>query len=165
MSWTLLLSILLMPSAFANGDAYPTCGGCFCIPSLNGTAPCPDLIWQPQTEFSNATLLAYQQQIPTSIYTLKCNPYEDEACSTSPPQIYLEKDTAVCGFVYTAVGAEGADGKGPSCPSVYSMETFSSRADAERVGAVLTHEGSCGLCSTAQDLSIYLGEPHYVDCI
>ncbi|KAJ1406629.1 hypothetical protein B484DRAFT_319705, partial [Ochromonadaceae sp. CCMP2298] len=40
----------------------------------------------------------------------------------------------------------------------YSMETFSSRADAERVGAVLTHEGSCGLCSTAQDLSIYLAQ-------
>jgi hypothetical protein len=38
------------------------------------------------------------------------------------------------------------------------MKTFETRAAASSAGARITHVGSCGLCSTAQDLSVYLSE-------
>lgn len=123
-------------------ESYPTCGDCFCIPSNNGSDPCPSE--SPETEFSETTLGKYKSQQPEWFYKIDCNPYVDSQCETSPHQIRTESDVAVCGLVYT------------SCDK-YIMETFSSREAAEENGAAITHEGSCGLCSTTQDLAIYLG--------
>ena len=38
------------------------------------------------------------------------------------------------------------------------MITYTNREDAEKDGGVVTHAGSCGLCSTAKDLSVYLAQ-------
>jgi len=141
--WLLSLSLGL-------AETYPTCGDCWCVPGDNGTAACP--IWQPQTEFANSTISAYNDQQPVNKYTLDCNPYKDSLCTTTPAQTLLDVDTAVCGYVYTT-NISGS----LSC-SQYSMVTYASREDLIAAGAVITHEGSCGLCSTTQDVAVYLSE-------
>lgn len=37
----------------------------------------------------------------------------------------------------------------------YRIKTYSSREDAESAGGFVTHVGSCGVCSTLQDLAVY----------
>ena len=114
--------------------------------------PCP--IWTPQTEFSSEVIKAYSEQRALSIFSLHCNPYEDSECSTSPEQTLLDSDTAVCGFVYKIDSSD----RNLNCPGEYSLVTFRSREEAYNSGALITHEGSCGLCSTTKDLAIYLSK-------
>ena len=132
--------------------AFPTCGDCWGIPDNNGLDPCPS--WVPQTDFSNDTIEEYKNQIPESIYSLNCNPYRSSNCSTTPPQIFLDKETAVCGFLYSNATN--------SC-EIYSPVTFASKEDAIVSGAIVTHTGSCGVCSTAQDLAVYLSKTPYIN--
>lgn len=134
------------------GEDFPTCGNCWCIPDNNGLGACPT-DWTPTTTFNSSIIKSYQAQLPSSIYTLSCNPYSDKNCVTSPAQAMLDIPTAVCAYKYPPLGSDGQ----LSC-STYSMITYASEADALADGAVLTHAGSCGLCSTTQDLSIYLIE-------
>lgn len=148
---SLLSTALFLHGSLVRADSYPTCGSCWCVPALNGTAPCPPA-WEPQTSFSAQTIAAYQSQHATEIYTINCNPYKDESCTTIPAQTYVGDDNAVCGYVYAA-----NDGGSKSCTE-YTMVTYPSRAELEKAGAVITHEGSCGLCSTAQDLAVYLSK-------
>jgi hypothetical protein len=130
---------------------FPTCGSCWCVPDDGGLDPCPSN--EPQSTFDNATIDGFSAKQPQSIYALDCNPYENSTCETTPPQEYLDLgDTAVCAFVYEP---------GNNC-SEYSMRSFPSeeafKADPTSSSGVITHVGSCGLCSTAQDLSVYLRE-------
>ena len=140
---------------------FPSCGDCWCVPDNEGTDPCPDD--EPQSTFSNATIYAYAQKLPDDFYRLECNPYADEKClETIPPQEYLEfGDDAVCAFIYDET-SDGSLEDSSSC-STYILKTFSSNEAfesdpiASQRGAV-THAGSCGLCSTARDLAVYLSE-------
>lgn len=59
----------------------------------------------------------------------------------------IENEDSVCAFVYP----EDVCGE-------YNLKTFASRIEAELVGAIVTHTGSCGLCSTTKDLAIYLSK-------
>jgi hypothetical protein len=147
----LVVVLFFVCVSYVRSDSYPTCGDCWCIPANNGSAPCPKY-WQPQTEFSNSSIETYRSQIPVNPYTLSCNPYKDSSCTTTPPQTYLNTDTAVCGYVYE-INADGSK----SCSS-YSMVTYQSREELMNAGAIITHEGSCGLCSTTQDLAVYLSK-------
>lgn len=140
----------LLSSSLVMSETYPTCGDCWCISDDNGTAACP--LWQPQTDFANSTIAAYSAQQPVKKYTLNCNPYKDSLCTTTPAQTMLDVDTAVCGYVYST-NSDGSE----SC-SQYSMVTYATRDDLIAAGAVITHEGSCGLCSTTQDLAVYLSK-------
>jgi hypothetical protein len=127
-------------------DSFPTCGDCWCVPGNNGLDACP-YDEKPITEYPDTSIQIYMQQMALNSYTINCNPYKDKSCQTSPPQIFLDSDKAVCAFVYPA----------DQC-STYSIQTFASREDAEVAGAVITHEGSCGLCSTTIDLALYLSK-------
>jgi len=140
----------VLSGSVVSAESYPTCGDCWCVPDNNGEAPCP--LWTPQTTFANATINAYKAQKPAQIYSLNCNPYKDSKCTTTPAQTYLDVPSAVCGYVYTT----GVDST-MSC-SQYSMVTYETRDDLIAAGAIITHEGSCGLCSTTQDLAIYLSK-------
>lgn len=133
------------------GESYPECGECFCVPDDNGTAPCP-MAWHPQTEFADNTISIYQKQSPKSFLRLECNPYTEDNCTTTPKQEYLEEESAVCAYLYppSEDGSVGCD--------EYEMVSYPSRSSAEAAGAVVTHEGSCGLCSTTQDLALYLSK-------
>eukprot|EP01038_Epipyxis_sp_PR26KG_P012369 gene12369-16592_t len=127
---------------------YPTCGDCWCIPSNNGTSSCPN--FQPQTTFSNHSIEVYKSKIPLNALALNCNPYYDSSCVTIPPQVMLDEETAVCALSYPR--ENNYDKK---C-NYYTMVTYKNREEAVSTGAVVTHEGSCGLCSTTQDLALYL---------
>ncbi len=132
------------------GDTFPTCGTCWCVPDNNGLGACPD--WSPQTTFSDAIIKSYKAQVPSSIYTLNCNPYKDSSCQTVPAQTMLDVDTAVCAFNYPKL-SNNSD----SC-STYSMTTYKDEQSAVDFGAILNHKGSCGVCSTTQDLAVYLSK-------
>ena len=123
------------------------CGGCWCI---NGTDPCPD--WEPFTGYDADDVAVWAAQEPLNPYLLDCNPYADPDCTTTPPQQLLDDEDSVCGLMYT-------DG---SC-AAYTLQTFASQADADAAGAVVTHLRSCGVCSTTQDLSVYVGNPDLTD--
>lgn len=73
---------------------------------------------------------------------LPANPYDD------PALIPTDTD-GVC-----AVLAE------PGVPGGYRLETFPDRAMAEAAGGVPTHAGACGVCSSLQDLAVYLAMPN-----
>jgi hypothetical protein len=136
-------------------EEFPTCGDCWCVPGNNGLDTCP-YDEKPQTVFSDSTIQTYLHQTVLNPYTLDCNPYRNKTCETTPPQKYLKLDTAVCAFVYTQVSTKESFGDS-SCSS-YSLQSFPTRTAAENAGATITHEGSCGLCSTTIDLAIYLSK-------
>ena len=69
------------------------------------------------------------------------DPYALEA----PPQ---ERPEAVC-----AVHLE------PDRPGAYRLQTWPDAAAADAEGGVVTHRGACGLCSSLQDLAVYVETP------
>ena len=79
---------------------------------------------------------------------LTCDPYSDQNCKTSPEQEYLDSPDAVCAFQY----------EDDQCNN-YSMVTYENEDAALAAGDFITHTGSCGLCSTKHDLSIYMANP------
>ena len=58
----------------------------------------------------------------------------------------LDVDEVVCAYLYTDKD---------TC-NEYSMITYPNRQEAIDANAKITHTGSCGLCSTTQDLALYL---------
>lgn len=75
---------------------------------------------------------------------LASDPYETEPPVVSP--------SSVC-----AVVVEDAEAR------TYNVRTFESREAAENEGAIVTHYGVCGLCSSLEDLAVYAGTPDLTD--
>ena len=149
--WIQVVGLVVVWLSVVIAEEYPTCGTCWCVPDNNGTASCPT-DWQPATTFSPIVISSYLQQKPASIYRLNCNPYQDETCTTTPVQSHLNEDDAVCAYKYPTLSDDSQ-----AC-SGYQMITYANQEDALADQAVLTHKGSCGLCSTTQDLAIYLSK-------
>lgn len=147
-----LVLVSAVYASIASNSDYPQCGNCWCVPDENGLGACPS--WMPQTVFSDEVINIYHNQIPNNILTLDCNPYEDLSCTTSPPQLMTNLSTAVCALVYDNLSPTN---DAQSCIN-YSMKTFETREAAEAANVSVTHLGSCGLCSTTQDLAVYLRE-------
>jgi len=120
------------------------CGGCFCAPG-NGT--CPD--WVPKSDYTASEIEAFTaKRMINPAYTLDCNPYHGSNCNTSP-ELEVDTEGAVCAFKYS---------NSSTCDE-YTMKTYSSETKATEDGAYVTHTHACGLCSTAQDLAVYLKIP------
>lgn len=119
------------------------CGGCWCI---NYTDPCP--AWEPQTNWTQEEISLFASQVALNPYTLDCNPYSLPSCMTDPPQSDLENPDAVCGLLYCN-----------STCQTYTMQTFANMDSALGHGAFVTHMRACGVCSTTQDLSVYIEYP------
>lgn len=105
---------------------------------------------------SEDILKMFQSLVPTNPFNLTCNPYETQytgiPCETTPPQNFTELgDAAVCGVLYDTTTLDANQ-----CPTQYSLETFPDLASAEAAGATMTHWGACGVCSTTQDLAVYI---------
>ena len=79
---------------------------------------------------------------------MTCNPYTDDECVTTPPQEFLDSPDAVCAFSYDEKDCK-----------TYLMKSYENQDAAIAAGDFVTHMGSCGLCSTKQDLSIYMEFP------
>ena len=137
------LALALAPLALSQSD----CGGCFCIPDNGGTGDCPD--WTPQQDFPSELIEGFLAKKLTNPWgPLTCNPYEDEGCQTNPPQVLVDNADAVCAFKYSTSDCEE-----------YGMITYESEGAASADGAFVTHLHACGLCSTAQDLAVYMANP------
>jgi len=143
----------------AQGDDYdyPTCGDCWCIPLDNNDNNCPD--WSPVNTYPEELISEFQELVPNAIYTLDCNPYSDASCTTQPPQQYIDVDDAtsneqaVCALKYTACN-DNSD-----IVTSYDMISYANWDDAVADGAIVTHMGACGLCSTTADLAAYMNNP------
>ena len=130
-------------------EKYAFCGDCHCI---NGDEPCPAGDQIPQMEFSSEMVGFFQSLEVDNPYEILCDPYGDDACQTTPPQTLTELgDAAACAVKYDT-GSLSSD----QCPTRYSLVTYASVEEAQADGATLTHHGACGVCSTAQDLAVYI---------
>jgi len=137
--------------AFDKDDPQPTalCGSCHCITGSDGT--CPKTAPKQPSSIGTSLVDQFSAQVPTNPFNLTCNPYEDPTCSTSPSQQYSELgESAVCALLYEQASVEG------ECPTTYQMITYPNRSLADSSGAMITHVGPCGVCSTTQDLAAYL---------
>lgn len=69
-----------------------------------------------------------------------------ERITTDPyqsPDAHPQRPEAACGAHFEADG--------------YRLATYDSPADARAAGAIVTHHGACGSCSSLQDLAVYVG--------
>lgn len=90
------------------------------------------------TEDDADALLEFVQTTPYA--ELTSDPYPAGAPEPAGPDV-------VCGVVLEAPGSKN-----------YSLVTYANRDEAEYAGAHITHVGPCGLCSTLQDLGVYMRE-------
>lgn len=132
---------------------YACCGDCYCI---NGDEPCPKEV--PNMNISSEAVELFKSMTVTNPINITCNPYDTqytgEPCETTPPQdpeLVALWDEAVCGALYSTNTSDANQ-----CPAEYSLQSFPNKESAEAAGAVLTHWGACGVCSTTQDLAVYI---------
>ena len=64
------------------------------------------------------------------------------------------KDGAFC-----AVLPRPDEREDPNDPMPYVLRTYPSELEAEAAGAMITHRGECGACSSLQNLAIYIANP------
>uniref|UniRef100_A0A7S2VCE8 Uncharacterized protein n=1 Tax=Entomoneis paludosa TaxID=265537 RepID=A0A7S2VCE8_9STRA len=118
------------------------CGDCYCILDENVTS-CPDEA--PPATYATEMVDALRQQTAlNAIPTMKCDAFDDDNCDLASPQPDLG-DEAVCGIHY----------QDETCAE-YKIQSYVDRDTAEAQGAFVTHHGACGVCSTTQDLAVYL---------
>jgi len=127
--------------------SVPTCGECFCVPDDGQVCP--------GTRANSFEIIGDQLQFVTqevaNPYTLDCNPYIDAQCETAPPQEFISLGTeAVCGIHYLVPASIRL------CPRTYKIQSYPNQLAAESDGAVVTHVGSCGVCSTTRDLATFM---------
>jgi len=97
--------------------------------------------WQPR-DFSDSDIDSLRTRVLDNPPTLLgANPYDEPSQPQDPTQ--------VCGALFA-----GAN---------YNLETYSDEAAAIAAGASVTHVGECGLCSSLQDLSVYVSKPDLTD--
>ncbi len=101
-----------------------------------GDAPFVPRAWDAA---SLAALRAKRLLGPPAV--LADDPYARPAPPPAPPG-------TVCAVRFDAMDA-----------NAYTLETFASREDATAAGAIPTHAGACGLCSSLADLAVYAGTP------
>lgn len=137
-------------SAPADGDTAgaEACTGLFGRPnartgldesSCSPTCACGAGAWTP-TPWDEARVAALRQWTllaPPAI--LEADPYDQPA-----PEV---PDGSVCAVVVVDPSAR-----------TYRVETFASAALATAAGAIVSHGGVCGLCSSLADLAVYAGE-------
>ncbi|CAB9526387.1 expressed unknown protein [Seminavis robusta] len=136
---------------------FGSCGDCHCI---NLDKPCPNGPGEvPLTQVPDDWLKQLKAMETTNPYEMKCNPYNttEYLNCTDPPLVERQIElweTAVCGHLYDMSALDENQ-----CPTQYEMVTYDSKEAMEAAGAVMTHWGACGACSTSKDLAVYLEYP------
>lgn len=104
------------------------------------TCACGDSVWEAPVYTADdvAALRSWTVQDPSAVPT-------SDAYDAPAPAV---PEGSVCGVVVVDPGAR-----------TYALETFASREAAEAAGAQVTHGGVCGLCSTLEDLAVYIEQP------
>jgi hypothetical protein len=117
----------------------PLLAACAAAPATPVTAAAPDKA--PPGEA--ALPAALRARIPLNPIDVDGDPYlawRDRAPPAPAPE-------AVCGIRFQADGAH------------YRLRDFASREAARAAGFAVTHAGTCGTCSTLQDLAVYVERP------
>ncbi|KAL3934248.1 MAG: hypothetical protein SGBAC_009995 [Bacillariaceae sp.] len=138
---------------FKTEDQGPaSCGDCFCIVGEGEVCPSQS----PNGNYTAELVDIYlQRQTIANPYDLKCDPFSNANCQTSPAQneeLAALGDTAVCAIHVLDPNVDCQS-------SSYNLKTYASQEEAEAAGGVVTHLGHCGVCSTLQDLAVYLQNP------
>lgn len=141
------------------GSKVPVCDDCWCVRGTGEQCPA----WTPENiskdprgqSAADYTYADLSQKVKfftgliqdeDNVMTLDCDPYANSKCETTPPQAQKE-DGQVCAYKYNKTS-----------PGKYSMITYSSEEKAKAEDAFITHHGKCGVCSTAQDLAVYMND-------
>jgi hypothetical protein len=111
--------------------------GALLVPGCAAKPPPPPPVPDP------ALLTALRSAVPLNPITVGEDPYASWAGRTPPPS----PPGSVCGVRLEADRIH------------YRLETFNSEEEALRTGYRITHTGTCGACSTFQDLAVYLERP------
>jgi hypothetical protein len=106
-----------------------------CSPVCEG---CADGFMHTAGAIDEATLERWRQlEHATPFPELTQDPYEDPAPEAAP-------EGAVCGVLFVD-------------ETSYELVNYTSHQEAEEAGAIPTHSGECGLCSTLNNLAVYAG--------
>ena len=162
---TIFIAFLCNP-AFGE-DAPELCGTCWCV---NGDEACPAFGPGIYDEFDPAlteVLASFQPDgsgaesfVLTDEAGEDCFPF---ASSTEPNDEIPLSDLPPCvappssddANTVCAMQVTGNDGRDDCCGQTYTLFNYSpDEAAALPSGAYVTHEGHCGVCSTAQDLAV-----------
>ena len=106
--------------------------------------PCGETPWTPSTYDAAWIEGLGQWSLSNPPDLLPSDPYEGEAPSTAPPG-------SVCAALFDVEAG------------AYSLQTYESDVAATAAGAAITHGGGCGLCSSLQNLRVYMGQPDLTD--
>jgi hypothetical protein len=145
-----LVALVVLASLIACSDPPRSCStALFGVPNANTgltadqcgpTCACDGLDWEAPVYTADdvAALRAWTLDDPPALLT------DDPYARTPPP-------TPTDGFCAVV--------RDPDTAGHYRLKTFADRAAAEATGAVPTHAGPCGLCSTLTDLAVYIETP------
>ncbi len=87
-----------------------------------------------ESEIAELTRMRWLNPMPAPM----SNPYEN-------PEAYPERPDAVCGVVIDSADLEA-----------YNLLTFDGEVEALEAGAHITHQGACGVCSSLENLAVYM---------
>ena len=145
---------------------YATCNDCPCYPDDNGggSTTCPANIESTlQTEFTTSMINTMKSMKLLNPISIKCDDVSTATnCRLNPPQPEdISGEEAVCAYKLVPNENEideNDDSNNSTCSNSYSYElkTFESKLKAEQNLHVVTHYGTCGVCSTLQDLATYI---------
>jgi hypothetical protein len=130
-------SLLFLAMLFVSVTQAGWCGDCWCAKK---DGKCPD--WRPKN-YTEKFIGSISIQKALNPYELTCNSYT-RGCDTTPPLATNLGPDAVCAHHYSN-----------SC-NKYTIVNYNSSEEAIAAGAVITHFGQCGTCSTRQDLGVYM---------
>jgi hypothetical protein len=131
-----------------------TCEGLFGLPSENTglsdsecqpVCHCGESSWQPLST-TEETILSFE----AATLLDGPEPLTEDPYSETP-------DAAPDESAFCAIQRAEPDSTN------YRLLTTGSEAEATEVGASITHKGACGLCSSLQNLSVYLRNPDLTD--
>lgn len=145
-----IVCILFLACCIAQ-DEPGYCNGCFCITGDNGECP---VELEPNMNFTSfmSKLLEFELQNPV---TLDCDPFSNETNCDFQPEPLTEGGACVVDF------SPPSDEPDTPCPTnhKYTVRTFGGTLEeAQAQGLYVTHAGSCGACSTLQDLYVYMSK-------
>lgn len=136
-----------------DGDDAPdtaTCGTLFGVPgpatglSSEQCAPtcgCGADAWTPPS-YTAQDLSALRA------WTLVDPPVPQETSPYETPEDFPERPAELCGWLVVDAAVK-----------TYRTQTFGSLDALAAAGATLTHEGACGMCSSLEDLAVYIDSP------
>ena len=149
--------LVIQVSLAQSDDPAPLCGNCWCVPSAGDE--CPSFTPGLKNSYPDSwvrALKSFERLEPaTELQPTGCFPFDVELDTNNYPEAAgpaCERPTftneTVCGFIFPNAGNDDEICTGRS----YSVQTFSSVAEAQAANASVVHLGPCGVCSNAQDL-------------